>query len=192
MKELNDDELVRRAVEDDRKAFAELVDRHKNGVFALLRRLLGRIDEVEDIAQNVFLAAYRGLPAFKGRAKFGTWIYRIAYNQGCSALRKISSRRAHERQPSQREDEDVRIELPDRKAVNPEEGVLVGQVWGAVDRLPTTLRGIVELHYGRGLSYTEIAEVMELPLGTVKTHLHRARARLRQVLTGGEPAGKSG
>jgi len=192
LKELNDDELVRRAVEDDRKAFAELVDRHKNGVFALLRRLMGRIDEVEDVAQNVFLAAYRGLPSFKGRAKFGTWIYRIAYNQGCSALRKISSRRSHERQQPQREDEDVRIELPDRKAVNPEEGVLVGQVWGTVDRLPTTLRGIVELHYGRGLSYAEIAEVMELPLGTVKTHLHRARARLRRLLTGGEPAGKSG
>ena len=89
----SDDELIVRVVEkNDREAFGELVDRHKRGVFALLTRLMGRCPEVEDIAQNVFIAAYRGLQAFRGKARFGTWIYRIAYNQACSELRRRRSR----------------------------------------------------------------------------------------------------
>ena len=185
MKEFNDDELARLAAGQDSKAFAELVDRHKQGVFALLRRLLGRSEEVEDVAQNVFLAAYRGLPSFQGKAKFGTWIFRIAYNQGCSALRRISSRRLREQQEPAWDGEDGPAREPaDRAARSPEDGTLAGQIWGMVGRLPTALRAIVELHYGSGLSYPEIAEITDLPLGTVKTHLFRARGKLREMLTG--------
>jgi RNA polymerase sigma-70 factor (ECF subfamily) len=185
---LSDNELVRRAaVEHDRKAFSELVDRHKDGVFALVRRLLGRSDEVEDIAQNVFLAAYRGLAAFKGKAKFSTWVYRIAYNQSCSALRKITSRRAREvHEPPVGDGDRPAKEPRDDSGESPERGALKREVWNAVSELPTSLRAVVELHHGRGLSYPEVAEAMGLPLGTVKTHLHRARARLREMLLGCE------
>ena len=188
MKDLRDDELVRRAATgDDRKAFAELVDRHKEGVFALLYRLLGRSGEVEDVAQNVFIAAYRGLPAFKGKAKFSTWIYRIAYNQAVTAIRRIASRRSRELQEPERDGDGQRSkEWSDPKGPAQEQGALAGQVWTAVEKLPTSLRAVVELHYGRGFKYPEIAEVLSLPLGTVKTHLHRARAQLRKFLTGGD------
>jgi RNA polymerase sigma-70 factor (ECF subfamily) len=194
VKELRDDELVRRAAGEDRKAFAELIDRHKEGVFALLYRLLGRSEEVEDVAQNVFLAAYRGLPAFKGHAKFGTWIFRIAYNQAVTALRRTITRRSRELpEPRRNDDDSAPMEWRDTAGPSPEEGALANQVWRAVGRLPTQLRAVVELHHGRGLSYPEIAEVLELPLGTVKTHLHRARALLRGMLIGGEapPAGST-
>ncbi len=184
MKELSDEVLVGRATEsDDREAFAELLERHKGGVFALLNRILGRSDEVEDIAQNVFLAAYRGLPAFQGKARFGTWVYRIAYNQACSALRRKTSQRSRELQPA--EDENGRVpEPPDRDALSQDDEMLRTQVWEAVDRLPTALRAAVELFYGQGLRYPEIAEALSLPQGTVKTHLHRARAQLRELLLG--------
>jgi RNA polymerase sigma-70 factor (ECF subfamily) len=194
VKDLRDEELVRLAAGDDRKAFAELVDRHKEGVFALLYRLLGRSEEVEDIAQNVFIAAYRGLPAFKGRSKFGTWIFRITYNQAVTALRKITARRSREiPEPRREDDEGKAVEWRDNKSPSPEDGALAHQVWQAVERLPTQLRAVVELHHGRGLSYPEIADILEMPLGTVKTHLHRARSLLRGMLTGGDaPTARSG
>lgn len=183
MKELGDEELVRKVVDEkDRDAFSELIERYKGGVFALLHRLLGPSEEMEDIAQNIFLAAYRGLPMFRGQAKFGTWIYRIAYNQACTALRRIASRRGREEPLDSGEKSAPEPAVPDPGAVNPEEAVLHSEVWRAVQKLPTSLRAVVELHHGRGLRYPEIAEVLSLPLGTVKTHLHRARAQLRELL----------
>lgn len=183
LNELEDDELVRLVVEEDnRQAFAELVERNKRGVFALVTRLLGPVDEVEDIAQNVFVAAYRGLPAFRQNAKFSTWIFRIAYNQSCSALRRIRSRRNHEATESGSRNTERIPEYVDPKATNQEQRVLRGQVWKAVEKLPTQSRAVIELFYGSGLSYPELAEALELPLGTIKTHLHRARAGLREML----------
>jgi RNA polymerase sigma-70 factor (ECF subfamily) len=178
-----DDELVRLVVDkDDREAFGELVDRHKSGIFALLYRLLGKCDEVEDIAQNVFLAAYRGLRAFKSQAQFGTWIYRIAYNHAVSELRRRRSRMEHEHQPSVDADGGFETPAPDTRSFSPEEKAISGQVWEAVNRLPTPSRAAIELYYRQGFRYPEIAEALSLPLGTVKTHLHRARRQLRELL----------
>lgn len=183
----SDQELVRRVVAgDDREAFGELIDRHKRGVFSLLTRLLGRSSEVEDIAQNVFLAVYRGIHAFKGKAQFGTWIYRIAYNQACSELRKRKSIEAREHNVDDDQTEGAERPLPDPRGATQEDEVLREQVWRAVDRLPMSLRAALELHYRLGMRYPEIAEALSLPLGTVKTHLHRAREQLRQVLAGSE------
>lgn len=183
LNELAETELVRLVVdEDDRAAFAELIERNKRGVFALITRLLGPIDEVEDIAQNVFIAAYRGLPAFKQNAKFSTWIFRIAYNQSCSALRRIHSRRKKEMPESSGLEVERIPEFVDQNATTQEKKVLHRQVWKAVEKLPTQSRAVIELFYGNGLSYPELADVLELPLGTIKTHLHRAREGLREML----------
>jgi RNA polymerase sigma-70 factor (ECF subfamily) len=139
---------------------------------------------VEDVAQNVFLAVYRGMVAFRRKSKFSTWVYRIAYNQACTALRRRQSRRSRE---IEQHDDSRRISLLESfsdGSNSPEDTVLRGQVWKTVDKLPTQSRAVIELHYGRGLSYPEIAEALSLPLGTVKTHLHRARAILRELLLG--------
>ena len=179
----DDEELVRKVVDnDDREAFGQLVDKHKRGVFALLHRLLGNRPEVEDIAQNVFLAAYRGLAAFKGSAQFSTWIYRIAYNQAVSELRKRKSIAAHELPEAAPEDGKPEQPAADPKGPDQLTNVLRNQVWSAVNKLPVGLRATIELYYGRGLRYPEIAEALSMPLGTVKTHMHRAREQLREML----------
>jgi len=182
---LEEKELVRRAAEeDDREAFARLISRYQNGVFGLLHRLLGGTNEVEDVAQNVFLSAYRGLRAFRGQASFGTWIYRIAYNQACSALRRLRSRRAREMPQIQDEENGRQDEPTDSKTPDPEQQTIRKQVWEAVSELPPASQAVVEMYYNQGLKYPQIAEALDLPLGTVKTHLHRARAQLREILTG--------
>lgn len=184
MREQTDDELVGLVVSgDDRKAFELLIERHKRGIFALLYRLLGKSGEIEDIAQNVFLAAYRGLRTFQGKAKFSTWVYRIAYNQACSALRKLRTRKLYE-DPGSRLDDDGRaeVEFAGDAASDPESETFKKQVWQVVGRLPTQSRAVIELFYRQGLRYPEIAETLEMPLGTVKTHLYRARAQLRTLL----------
>lgn len=186
MTERSDTELIRLVVDaDDRAAFAQLIARHQRAVFALAYRVLGRKEEVEDIAQNVFLAVYRGLASFKGGAKFSTWLYRVTYNHACSALRRRQSHK--ETQLPVRDDaEGSEAEIVDQESPDPEAEVLRGQVWRAVERLPAQARAVIELYHGQGINYPEIADILGLPLGTVKTHLHRARQKLREMLTGSE------
>jgi RNA polymerase sigma-70 factor (ECF subfamily) len=172
---------------DDREAFAGLVERHKRGVFALLHRFLGNEYEVEDVAQNVFLAVYRGITAFKLEAKFSTWLYRIAYNQACSAIRRMRAKKEEMLVPYARDEEGNIADYEDKEISGPEEQAFKAQVWKAVAALPAQSRAVIELYYGRQFSYPEIAEVLSLPIGTVKTHLFRARAHLRERLTEGTP-----
>lgn len=188
MSQRTDEELVKLVSErDDRSAFAELVERHQRGVFSLLHRILGPDDEIDDIAQNVFIAAYRGLQSFKGDAKFGTWLYRVTYNQACSALRRRGTKKEKMQVQHPEDATGNPIEFADKDAADPNQKLLAEQVWRAVEQLPTQSRAVVELFYGRGMSYPEIAEALDLPVGTVKTHLHRARNRLRELLVE-EPA----
>jgi RNA polymerase sigma-70 factor (ECF subfamily) len=169
--------LVRRAAAGARPAFAELVRRHQGKVRGLLLRLCGDRTLADDLAQEVFLRAYRGLCGFEGRASFGTWLYRISYNaylNHSTRVRKFSA-------------------LPDgydsataapEDALSPPRSDLRRDLDGAVAELPERYRGVVVLYYMQDLSYPEIAEILELPLGTVKTHLHRAKRLLRTRLDG--------
>ena len=192
MSQRSDEQLVRLVAErDDRSAFAELVERHQRGVFSLLHRILGRDGEIEDIAQNVFIAAYRGLRSFKGNARFGTWLYRVTYNQACSALRRRNTKKEKMLVQHPEDESGSPIEFADSSPADPNQKLLAEQAWRAVEQLPTQSRAVVELFYGRGMSYPEIAEALELPVGTVKTHLHRARNRLRELLVE-EPAVSGG
>ena len=184
MQELNDQELVVLVVrEDNRQAFEELVNRHKAGVFAFLHRLLGRSEEIEDVAQNVFIAAYRGLQTFKRESKFSTWLYRITYNQACTSLRKKQTGKI-KMMVQLPEDETGNVkEFPDIKHVDPEEQASQKQVWQFVDQLPAQAKAVIQLYYGKGMNYNDIAEALSLPLGTIKTHMFRAKQKLREVMT---------
>jgi RNA polymerase sigma-70 factor (ECF subfamily) len=182
--ERSDADLVKSVVEaDDRAAFAELIARHQRAVFALAYRVLGRQEEVEDVAQNVFLAVYRGLASFKGGSKFSTWLYRVTYNHACSALRRRQTHRESP-MPVSRDDEEMALDIADTASPDPGQQVLHSQVWDAVKRLPPQARAVIELYHGQGINYPEIADILGVPLGTVKTHLHRARQKLREMLTG--------
>jgi RNA polymerase sigma-70 factor (ECF subfamily) len=174
---------VQRARRGDQGAFAALVTRHQRYVYNLAYRLLRDAHEAEDLTQEAFLRAWRGLGGYRGDARFTTWLYRIVtnlcYNRmpglrrqvaqaGDAALEALSAPQAHDPQDQ--------VEASERRA----------RVQAAIEALPDKYRLIVTLFYLQQLSYAEIAETLNLPLGTVKTHLYRARGRLKRLLADGQ------
>ena len=161
---------------DDEGAFGELVDRYKDLVYAMVWRLAPDREQVDDLAQEVFLKVHRGLPYFRGEARLSTWIYRIVANV-CSQAR---SRPRIEVQMEQ---------TADGRAIEPAShdrafaGIEVrDRVEKALARLPEPYRMIIAAYHLQGMQYEALAETLNIPLGTVKTHLHRAKRRLREIL----------
>jgi RNA polymerase sigma-70 factor, ECF subfamily len=176
--ELLDEQLVERAgTGGDNHAFAELVRRHQGKVRGLLLRLTANPPLADDLAQEVFLRAYRGLVGFEGRARFSTWLYRIAYNVFLNHRTRSKELAAL---PLGFESQAA---APDGD-LSPNRLDMRRDLAGAITALPERYRAVVTLYYLEDVSYPEIAEVLDLPLGTVKTHLHRAKKLLRQYLGG--------
>ncbi len=134
--------------------------------------------EVDDIAQNVYLKAWAGLPEFRGKSLFSTWLYRIATNEALGHIRRISRRRCWETG-----DEDA---LAFRTSgSSPGETVLDRiTIREALALLPQAYRTAISLSYMEDLKYEEAAEVMDVPLNTYKTYLHRGKIKLREILEG--------
>jgi RNA polymerase sigma-70 factor (ECF subfamily) len=160
----------------DDAAFTELVDRYKDLVYGMIWRLAPDRSQVDDLAQDVFLKVHRGLPYFRGEARLSTWIYRIVANV-CTQAR---SRRVRE-VPLDRGPESVAIDPPavDGSFADLE---LRDRLEKAIERLPEQYRFLIAAHHLRGVQYEALAEALGVPLGTVKTHLHRAKRRLRELL----------
>ena len=167
--------LVERCRQGDEQAFRELVDQYKGLVFALVTRSVRDRARAEEIAQDVFLRIYRGLPYFRGEARLSTWIYRIAVNL-----------LAAERRPVEVESIEGREDGPSHEpaAVDPafDELALRNRMEKAIERLPVNYQVLINGHYLKGLRYEDLAEALDLPMGTVKTHLHRAKRQLRHLL----------
>jgi RNA polymerase sigma-70 factor (ECF subfamily) len=181
-----DAQWVRRALAGDRGAFEHLVLNHQRRVFNVSCRMLGDRDEALDLAQEVFLQAHRALGQFRGEAHFGSWLLAITVNQ-CRNRLKLWKRRArsgHESlsAPSGEEGANVRRELADTGATAAEalEGrqleALVGEELARVDE---EFRTVLVLRELQGVAYEEIARLLGVPVGTVKSRLHRGRAELR-------------
>ena len=184
--DLSDEELVARARDGDRSAFARLVDRHSISVFNLTLRIVGNREDAEEAAQDAFVRAYRNLGRFRGDARFSTWLYRIAVNVSLSSARR--SRRdlsTTSLSGSEDEEEGLPLQLPDPSA-NPaerfEQGEFREQVRNMVAALPPIYSAVISMYHIQSLSYDEIAEALELPIGTVKARLFRARAALRKLI----------
>ncbi len=170
-------ELVDRCRRDVPGAFEELVDQYKNLVFALIARTVSDRSHAEDLAQDVFLRVHRGLPYFRGEARLSTWIYRIVVNV-------CSQEKAAPRAAISLDDPESRIPAPstvDRRFTDLE---LRDRLEKAIQQLPVQYRLLIAGHYLEGVQYEDLAEAMNLPLGTVKTQLHRAKRQLRQLLEG--------
>ncbi|EDM77034.1 RNA polymerase ECF-type sigma factor [Plesiocystis pacifica SIR-1] len=173
---MSDEELVTLAGSGrDKSAFAELVRRHQGKVRGLLLRLSADPTLADDLAQEVFLRAYRGLVGFEGRSRFSTWLYRIAYNVFLNHRTRSKELAAlptgFESQAAAPEGE-----------LSPSRFDMRRDLAAAIAGLPERYRAVVTLYYLEDVSYPEIAEVLDLPLGTVKTHLHRAKKLLRERL----------
>jgi RNA polymerase sigma-70 factor (ECF subfamily) len=169
----NERELVERCRRGDDGAFQELVDRYKNLVFALIARTGVDRSRAEDLAQDVFLRIHRGLPYFRGEARLSTWIYRIVANvcaqeHGRPAPASLDER--HQAATSGATDRRFSdLELRDR-------------LDKAIAQLPANYRLLIAAHYLDEVRYEDLAEALRLPLGTVKTHLYRAKQQLRRLL----------
>jgi len=163
--------------------FAELVERHKSAVFRTLARLLGRNEDLEDLAQEVFLRLFRGLGHFRRDAKLSTWLSRIVLNVANDELR----RRRQSRQDVSIDDPEARWEdrsphlAPDAGEILDRDRLLES-LRTAMSELSLRERAILALYYQEGKSYEEIAAILELPMGTMKTQLHRARERLKALV----------
>ena len=179
----SDEELVERAKRGDRRAFRMLVDRHKRMVFNVALRMLRNREDAEDAAQEAFLRAFRSIGTFRGQAKFSSWLVRIAINVSLSF-----AERAHAKQTFvefQEETDGADAHFVDG-GLNPEE-IAARQDFGErirtlVGTLEPRYRAVITLYYLEERSYREVADILEIPLGTVKTHLHRAKEYLRKSI----------
>src|SRR2546425_11001305 len=170
----NEPELVERCRRGDEGAFQELVERYKDLVFALIARTVQDRSRAEDLAQDVFLRIHRGLPYFRGEARLSTWIYRIVANVCLQD---------HGRAPGGVSFDDDRT--PATRAVSDRQFgdlELRDRLEKAIARLPANYRLLIAAHYLQGVQYEELAEALQLPLGTVKTQLYRAKQQLRRML----------
>jgi len=183
--EVGDAALARAAAKGDRRAFGQLVDLHKRAVHGLCFRLLRDAEEARDAAQESFVRAWSAMSTFDSAQPFAPWVLRIARNHSLDVLRRrapIAQRLELDADP---EDGAAR-ELPDPDALRGDDAMERRQVAGALDKavseLPANYREVVHLFHVEHLSYKEIAATMEVPIGTVMTWLHRARARLKASL----------
>ena len=178
--------LVRDAARGDRGAFARLVDLHQRTVFGLCLRLLADREEARDAAQETFVRAWGGLGSYDPVNPFAPWLLRIARNHCIDLLRRrLPAARRVELDAPQGEDGDLRAELPD--LASPADEQLAGAqqasaVAVAVAALPPKYREVVHLFHVEHMSYKDIAATLEVPIGTVMTWLHRARAKLREQM----------
>ncbi|MEE8209403.1 MAG: sigma-70 family RNA polymerase sigma factor [bacterium] len=172
--------LVEQCRAGDEEACEALVRQYQEQVFALISRMTGDPDRVEDIAQEVFLKAFRSLKSFRGGSRFYTWLYRITVNTVLNTMR--SQGRRQETSLDALEGFEVQADADMEPAEVTARLELARRVREAIDQLEEPYRVIVYLRELEDLSYEEIAEVVELPVGTVKSRLFRARQHLKGLL----------
>ena len=171
---LDDNALVAAAIASDPEAFGTLVERYDRAVYHLCFRTLHDAEEARDATQEAFFKAYRSLRTFKPGAKFSTWIFAIAYHACCDRLGR------RKRYSSD--------ELPERAdpGPTPEQSAIASdearRLRAAIEALPEKYRTVITLYHLQQKQYDEIADVLGLPMGTVKTHLFRAKEQLRRLL----------
>lgn len=171
-------ELVERCRQGDEIAFRELVDQYKGLVVALVARSIPNRGRAEELAQDVFLKVHKGLPYFRGDSKLSTWIYRIVIN----ALSQERPDLATASLDDVRDGEDQPRLQPAADDRSFSDFIVRDRLQKAIERLPIHYQVLINGHYMKGMRYEELAAALDMPMGTVKTHLHRAKRRLRHLL----------
>lgn len=183
--ELDDQELVLASKRGDQDAFAQLVQRYQRRIFNLVYRMLQQYEEANEITQETFLAAWQGLPSFRGEARFATWLYRIAYN---CALKQLETRKRDRAlqtalQAEQALEGESTFESASAQIDVREQQALVQE---HLSHLPAKYRIVLILRHLQDMTYEEMAEILTMPVGTIKTHLFRARNLLKERLLGAD------
>lgn len=184
-----DEELVRRAKVEDSRAFGELVTRYESKVYSLALRMVRNPEDAEDVLQDTFLRAYRGIKSFQGNSTFSTWIYRITAN---SALMRLRKRQLPTVSIEDSDERETPINIADW-APGPVEQLLSHETQQAmseaIEALPPEFRQVFVLRDVEELSNAEVAEILDISIAAVKSRLHRARLKVRNRLAThfGEP-----
>lgn len=182
-----DRKLVRGLRRRDEEAFSEMVRKYQHRVFNTVYRILGDRAESEELAQEVFIAVFKHVDSFRGDSKFSTWLFRIATNRAKNRI-KYLSRRDHDQHQDLDDTPESNIEKnpvggdtdrPDRRAMGRE---LESVVQDGLEDLNEKHRTVVVLRDVENLSYEEIADVLEIAVGTVKSRLYRARSQLKDYI----------
>jgi RNA polymerase sigma-70 factor (ECF subfamily) len=172
-----DAELVTRARRGDEAAFEQLVLRHQRYVFNLAYRVLSDYAEAEDVTQEAFVRVWRGLSGFRGQARFTTWLYRIVHNLCLNRLPRLR------RELLQTEPLEEVLPTPDPSPADLfDVRERLAFLHAQLDQMPEKYRLVLTLRYLQHLSYAEVAAALDVPMGTVKTHIHRARQLLQERL----------
>lgn len=181
-KDLTDAELIVKSIAGREESFEELVTRYQRPIVSYVYRMLNDYDSALDVTQEVFIKVYKSLDRYSSEYKFSTWLYRIAHNAAIDHIRRNSKKL----QSLETEGRDGTYELqlesprptPEQERENSEWRTEIESV---VKCLPTVYRELIILRHSKDLSYDEIAEITELPLGTVKNRLFRAREMMREM-----------
>lgn len=173
--------LVAQARSGDQDAARMLVDAHKDRLFAFVWRVLRDHHESEEICQEAFLRAFSSLESFSAEYRFSTWLFTIAYRLCLNQIRRRKSLTGEVDFTGIANDEPDMVESI---AESEEARRLKDQIWDAVDELSAPQRAAIMLFYREGMSCETIAKTLGIPMATAKSHLHRARGRLRDLLSG--------
>jgi RNA polymerase sigma-70 factor (ECF subfamily) len=181
-----DQQLVEKVQRGDKRAFELLVAKYQRKLTRLIGRIVRDPAEVEDVAQEAFIKAYRALPQFRGESAFYTWLYRIGVNTAKNFL-VSQGRRAPTTTEKDAEEAETFDDAEQLRDINTPESLLMSRqvaatVNAAMERLPDELRTAISLREIEGMSYDEIAEVMNCPIGTVRSRIFRAREAIASEL----------
>jgi len=181
-----DSQLVARAQQGDKQAFNLLVEKYQRKLTRLLSRFIRDQAEVEDVTQEAFIKAYRALPAFRGDSAFYTWLYRIGINTAKNYLMAMG-RRAPTSTEVEAEDAEGFEEGEQLRDINTPESVLLSNeiaetVNSTIEQLPEELRRAIQMRELEGMSYEDIAQAMDCPIGTVRSRIFRAREAIAEKL----------
>jgi RNA polymerase sigma-70 factor (ECF subfamily) len=178
--EVDDNVLVKKVLAGNAEAYRMLVERHQARIYYLGLKFFHNPEEAEDFSQDLFLRAFEKLKSFKDRVPFSAWLYRVAFNLAVSRYH-VNRRRLAER--------DLDIQIPDRRVSLEgyfEKEELRREIQRILAALPDIYNLAVRMHYFDGLSYPEISRATGIPVGTLKSHIFRAKKLIRRALAGGK------
>lgn len=173
----NDRTLVEKAIAGDERSFAKILEEHYRLIYSVVRGIAGSTGDTEDVVQEVFIKIFRALPGFRGEARLSTWIYRVARNEALNALEKRRPSLVPLKDCEELADGDEDPAAAHRRKVTRE------RLERLMERLDEPQRMALELRYMGERSYEEIADIMDIPLGTVKTYIYRGKLSLKRMMT---------
>ena len=183
----NNSELIKKAITGDEKAYQQILENYRGALFNLLYKMVRNKEETEDLVQEAFMKAFNALPSFNEEYAFSTWLYKIAVNNCIDHMRKKRLKTFSINKPVQSKDGELDREFPDT-TTSPDKAMLTAErsklIETAIHELPENYKIAIVLRHTEEKSYEEIAEILNIPLGTVKARIFRAREMLKKKLKG--------